>query len=121
MDASTLKGAILDLRELRWIGLGMLGAGFLLPAAGHPGFACPLRTLTGIPCPLCGMSTSVEDTVHLHVGDAMAVNPGGIVLVLAALTLLAVRSTRRLRVPWPIFVTLLAASWVFELFRFSVV
>jgi hypothetical protein len=118
---SQTRGAVLDLRELRWVGLGMLGAGILLPAVGHPGIACPFRTLTGIPCPLCGMSTSVEDSLHLHLGDALAANPVGILLALAALALLVVRPTRRVNVAWPVVILALAVSWIFELFRFSVV
>ena len=88
----------------------------LLP--GHPGLACPLRTLTGIPCPLCGMSTSVEATVRLHLHDALAANPAGVFLAVAAVALLAFRP-RRVVVP-PLAVTVaLAAMWLFELHRFG--
>ena len=77
----------------------MLAAGAVLPLLpGHPGVSCPLRRLTGIPCPLCGMSTSVEQTVRLHLHAALVANPAGIVAVLAALFLLVVRP-RRLRFP----------------------
>ena len=56
----------------------MLGAACVLPALpGHPGAACPLRMLTGIPCPLCGMTTSVEETVHLNLGERARGEPGG--------------------------------------------
>ncbi len=89
----------------------------LLP--GHPGFACPLRTLTGVPCPLCGMTTSVEATVRLHVRDALAANPAGIVLVLAAVALVLVRP-RRVVVPSLALPLALAAMWLFELHRFAV-
>lgn len=112
--------ALLDLAELRLVGLGMLAAGFLLPALGHPGPACPFRTLTGIPCPLCGMSTSVEDTLHLHLREAAGANPGGIVLVAAAVGLIAFRPARRITVPMAVVIALLAASWIFELHRFGV-
>jgi len=97
----------------------MLGGAFVLPALpGHPGAACPLRTLTGIPCPLCGMTTSVEETVHLHLGEALAANPAGIALVAAAVLLLLLRPPR-IVLRRPAVVAVLAAMWVFELFRFS--
>ena len=49
-----------DARDLRISGGLMLGAAAVLPLLPiEPGFACPLRTWTGIPCPLCGMTTSV--------------------------------------------------------------
>src|SRR5438093_5179070 len=74
----------IELSELRWPAAAMLAAGAVLPLLGHPGIACPLRTLTGIPCPLCGMSTSVEDTVRGHFHGALRANPPGIAAVLIA-------------------------------------
>ena len=110
---------LLDPGELRVAGGAMLAAGLTLPVLpGHPSFHCPLRTLTGLPCPLCGLSTSVEETVRLHLGDALAANPLGIVLVLAALALLVVRPAR-LVLPKAVVPAVLAASWLFELHRFS--
>jgi hypothetical protein len=112
--------ASLDPRELRFAGAAMLGAGVLLPLLpGHPSLVCPLRATTGVPCPLCGMSTGVEDTVRLHLRDASAANPFGILLVLVALSLLILRP-RRLRLPLPALYLALAASWLFELHRFSI-
>jgi uncharacterized protein DUF2752 len=106
--------------ELRLAGAAMLAAGLALPVVpGHPSFVCPMRALTGIPCPLCGLSTSVEATVRLDLRDALAANPFGLVLVLAALALLVVRP-RRLAVPSAAIWLTLAASWLFELHRFSV-
>src|SRR2546429_8299780 len=97
----------------------MLAAGLTLPVLpGHPSFHCPLRALTGLPCPLCGLSTSVEETVRLHLGDALAANPLGVVLVLAALVLLVLRPVR-LALPSAVVPAALVASWLFELHRFS--
>jgi uncharacterized protein DUF2752 len=112
--------AALDPRELRIAGVAMLGAGLLLPVVpGHPSLVCPLRATTGVPCPLCGLSTSVEETVRLHLADAFRANPFGLLLVAGAAVLLLLRP-RRLRLPLPVLYAALAASWLFELHRFSI-
>ena len=109
----------LDLDELRGAGAAMLAAGAVLPSLpGHPGFACPLQRVTGVPCPLCGMTTSVEATLRLHLQTALAANPGGVLVVLTAMLLLVVRP-RRLRVPYVVLPVALTAMWLFELHRFS--
>jgi hypothetical protein len=110
----------LDGRELRWAGAGVLAAGALLPALpGEPGAPCLLRALTGIPCPLCGMTTSVIAALHLHPVDALAANPAGVAVVVAAIALLVVRPVR---LPLPVLAPpiALAALWLFELNRFSI-
>jgi hypothetical protein len=115
-----MKTLALDPAELRSVGAAMLAAGVVLPLVpGHPGFSCPLRRLTGVPCPLCGMSTSVEQTVRLHVHAAFDANPAGIALVLVAIGLIALRP-RRLSVPSFMLPLVLAAMWLFELHRFSI-
>lgn len=97
----------------------MLPAAVVLPLLpGHPGLACPLRTLTGIPCPLCGMSTSVEATVRLHLREALAANPAGIAVAVLAVALLALRP-RRVVLPTLVVPVTLAAMWLFELHRFG--
>jgi hypothetical protein len=110
-----------DGRDLRIAGAVMLGAAVGQPAwAWTGGLPCPLRTLTGIPCPLCGMTTSVCATVTGHLGDAVAANPFGIVAVVVAVWLLVTwRRGRVLRLPaWLPWVGL-AASWAWQLARFS--
>ena len=107
-------------RDLTLVGGAMLAAAFVLPALpGHPGLPCPLRMVTGVPCPMCGMTTSVEETVHLDLGAAFAANPAGIALVVVAIVLL-VRRPRAIPIPpVPVVLTLLALMWVFELNRFG--
>ena len=41
---------------LRVAALGLLAAGVAWNPPAHPPLLCPLRTLTGIPCPFCGMT-----------------------------------------------------------------
>jgi hypothetical protein len=110
-----------DTNDLRKAGMFMLGAAAVLPfIPGHPGLPCPLRTLTGVPCPFCGMTTSVEATVHLHLGDAIAATPAGIVAVIVAIVLL-VRRPETIRIPWAVVYVALALMWAFQLHRFGFV
>jgi hypothetical protein len=111
----------LDPADLRTAAAVMLAGAVSLPLVpGHPGLVCPLRLLTGVPCPLCGMTTSVEDTVRLELGAAVHANPAGLALVVVALTLLLVRP-RRLALPSLTIPVALSAMWVFELHRFGLV
>jgi uncharacterized protein DUF2752 len=113
--------ARIEAGELRTAGGLMLAAAAVLGSLpGHPGLPCPLRTLTGVPCPLCGMTTSVEATVHGHVGQALAANPAGVVAVAVAV-FLVVRCPSTLRVSIPLVLVALALMWAFELARFGVV
>ena len=110
----------LDARELRWVGAGALAVAALLPVLpGEPGLPCPLRTITGVPCPLCGMTTSVVAAVHGNVADALAANPAGLALVVAAVTLIVFRPARLL-LPALAAPLVLAAMWLFELHRYSI-
>ncbi len=122
MNATALHERRLELdpADLRGAAAVMLAAGTLLPLLpGHPGFSCPLRRLTGIPGPLCGMTTSVEDTVRLHFHAGLGANPGGLLAVVVGLALLLLRP-RRIAVPTLLPPLVLLALWIFELHRFSV-
>jgi Protein of unknown function (DUF2752) len=122
--------------QLGLAGLGAAGAAAAYQAAmGGTGLwlPCPLRTLTGIPCPLCGMTTAATGLAAGDLGAAMAANP--FVLLLAAFTLLmavvmAARALGWLGPPaqWPaarrrqsywVAGALVAASWAFQLHRFG--
>ena len=77
----------------------MLAAAAVLPALpGDPGLVCLLRTLTGVPCPLCGMTTSVDGDRPLDLSGASRPIPRASRLVAFALFLL-LRAAERLRVP----------------------
>ena len=99
----------------------MLVAAAVLPVLPvHPTLLCPLRTVTGVPCPLCGMTTSVEATIHLRLGDAVAATPAGVLLVIAVIVFL-VRRPAAVRVPLGLVFAVLALMWAFQLHRFGFV
>jgi hypothetical protein len=81
---------------------------------GRPGISCPLRALTGLPCPLCGMTTSLTELSHLHLIKGVIANPAGVLVVLIALI-----ATRRRMVPFPVVLATLAAMWAWEIIRVS--
>jgi Protein of unknown function (DUF2752) len=108
-----------DVREVRLLGGLMLGCAAARAAVDtSAGIPCLLREATGIPCPLCGLTTSVTETVRLDLRDALAASPGGVVLVAFALALL-LRPPSRLRFPAALLYCGLAALWLFQLHRFS--
>jgi hypothetical protein len=108
----------IDVSDARGAAMATLAAAATLPfLPGHAGLPCPLRT----PCPLCGMTTSVEATVHGQLGSALRANPAGPFLLLAALALLARRPTGPLRLPTVAVAALVLGLWIFELHRFSLI
>lgn len=118
MAAVTLRGD--EARHLRWAGGAMVGAGLVLgrlpPGVGLP---CPLRTVTGVPCPLCGMQTAVKATLAGDLVRAVAANPAGVVTVVVALVLLATRPDEVRLPPVPVLGVVLASMWAWELARFG--
>jgi hypothetical protein len=110
---------VFELRELRSAGAVMLAGALVLPVLpGHPGMACPLRALTGVPCPFCGMTTSVVDSARGDVHGALAASPAGLAAVVLAVGVLIVRP-RRIVVPWIVALGGLTGMWLWELHRFG--
>jgi hypothetical protein len=122
--------------QLAVAGLGAAGAAAGYQAAlGGEGLwlPCPLRSLTGIPCPLCGMTTAATGLAAGDLGVALAANPfalllAGFTLVMAVL--MAARAIGWLAPPaqWPasrrrqgywVAAVAAAASWAFQLHRFG--
>ena len=103
-------------RELRYAMGALLGAAAIWPLLPvHPPLACPLRTATGIPCPLCGMTRACVAAAHGHLGASLAFNPAGIAVIAIAVVIL-VRPTLLRSVhppPW-VWGILLGALWVWN-------
>jgi hypothetical protein len=108
-------------RDQRVAGALLLGAAALQPLwAWTGGVPCLFRALSRVPCPLCGMTTSVCATVTGRMGDAIAANPFGVVLVALAVVLVVTwRRGRVWRVPAWVLWSGLAASWAWQLVRFA--
>jgi hypothetical protein len=117
-------------------------AAALVPAAllyptlhATTGFAplCPLREVTGVPCPFCGGTTSATALAGGRLSDALAANPFVPVVAVAlagVLLLVVARALGRAAPPrsWPqdrqrtaalAAGALVAASWVFQLARYD--
>lgn len=93
-----------------------------------PGALCPLRRLTGVPCPLCGSTTVFMEAGAGHWTAALTANP---VTVLAFLVFLAAPITlidpvaswarlpaRRRNI---LLGVVLALAWIWQLHRFGFV
>ncbi len=63
---------------------------------GLPGFSCPLRALTGIPCPTCYLTRATAASLVGRFGDAVALHAFGPLAAMALLvwSVQALRSRR---------------------------
>jgi hypothetical protein len=110
-----------DTRPLRYAGGAMLAVAAVKPlfAGDTVGVPCPLRSLTGIPCPLCGMTRGVTAFVHGDVARAALLNPGSVLLVLAAVALLVLWRVPRVTIPSSTIPLVVGALWTFEFVKYG--
>jgi len=112
--------------------IGALSLLAVAAAAVHqhadPGVLCPLRRLTGVPCPFCGSTTVFMEAGAGHWGAAVAANPFTVVAVIVFLFSPAFgfdapdRWTRLpVRLRWIAGAVVLGASWLWQLHRFGFV
>lgn len=110
---------------------GAVGTSFVMAGLGGPfngPVLCPLRAVTGIPCPFCGMTHSFVHFAAGRFGESFTWSPLGPLLfalfaiAAVALAVLIVRrqvlvlpSLGRLR--WLVVGTPLFALWVYQLFN----
>jgi Protein of unknown function (DUF2752) len=113
----------------------VIGSGypFLLAHTGGQGIPCPLRTLTGVPCPCCGMTTAMVAITHGDWLAAARANPAvyllaGLVASTAPLLLARVARWAAPPRPWPaarrrrtgqVMTGVATASELFQLHRFG--
>jgi Protein of unknown function (DUF2752) len=86
---------------------------------GYPGVTCPLRALTGVPCPFCGTTTSFKELVQLDLPGSLLANPVGILAIAAIISIVFTRRPH-LRVPILLLIGLPAILWLYQLHRFSI-
>ena len=111
----------------------MVAGAVMVPRVPDVGVLCPLRGLSGVPCPFCGMTTGVLETAQGDFVDAIAANPLAPVLVVAvvaawlSLVLVRVRPRRPGVGSWswspppPLTCAVLLFVWGWELHRFGFV
>jgi hypothetical protein len=80
----------------RLLALGLLAGVLLLPLAAfdwitRPGapILCPLRAVTGIPCPSCGLTRALAHLEHGHLAEAVRSHPFSPLVFLLVLALAA--------------------------------
>jgi hypothetical protein len=117
------------------VGAGAAGAALRAGTGSMDlGVSCPLRSIGGVPCPLCGATTSATAMLDLRLVDALAANPFLPLLALAAALIVTVAVGRRLDLVAParrwspttvdraigLASLLVAASWAWQLHRFGI-
>lgn len=124
------KTQVAAISSVMGIGLVMAATSLRLPVV------CPLRILTGVPCPLCGMTTGTVAFARGDLAGAAAANPVSLAFLPAMLALLIHRirqlvSGRRLFPEvtisraagrWVVAAAgvVLVCSWLFQLNRFAI-
>lgn len=99
---------------------------------GRPATVCPLRALTGVPCPFCGGTTAAVNIGRLDLLGALRANPVVVLGAVAAACMPAVMAINaRRHGGWPSWLTrrtvagaivcAVAFSEVWQLFRFGII
>ena len=111
------------------VAVGVLLAAMVLAGVGHRVFGwdlgewlpwlpgCAFRSVTGIPCPGCGMTRAFLLLSQLRLGDAFATNPASPALVtaLAAWWLRPQRwPPRKANIAWAAALAAVLLSWGFR-------
>ncbi len=123
MALAVAASDIAPIRRTAVRGLALLAAAVglaLLHLPGRPRTLCTLRTLCGVPCPMCGGTTAA---VHVGRGDLVGGLRASPLAVLGAagfvLSPLVRRPALSHRDLWLVILTVAAASELYQLGRFG--
>jgi hypothetical protein len=113
-------------RDLRGFGVVIAAGAVVLPLLPEVGPLCPLRRLTGIPCPFCGMTTAMVALLRLQPADAFMANPAALLLAVAILVAcLPAAARRRPTIDrsrlGPLAWLAVPLLWVWQLHRFELI
>jgi predicted ABC-type sugar transport system permease subunit len=93
---------------------------------GRPATVCPLRALTGIPCPLCGGTTAAVNVGRFDLLGALRANPFVVVGALLVVVLPVLAALRRpialsRRTTIVLAIVAIACSEIWQLVRFGII
>jgi hypothetical protein len=118
--ASARAPIAIDLRPLRIAAAAMLAIAAVWPLLPTPDVTtCPLRLVTGIPCPFCGMTRGVVAAVHGDLISSLVLNPGAIVVLILGIGLLVAWRVRRVAIPVGVVVAWFAVLWAYQMFKYT--
>ena len=121
------------LSDLQTFGLLMAAGAVAFPMLPDLGVLCPLRRVTGIPCPMCGSTTAVLHLARAEPLQALAANPLGVLIAVCCIAaflparvlapmgarLTSWRNRLGRRATVGITVVVFGALWLYELRRFG--
>lgn len=119
-DRSTARAVVLRYATVAAVAVALAS----LHLSRRPATICPLRTLTGIPCPFCGGTTAA---VHLGRGDlrgALAASPLAVAMLSTWPLVGVVRMPRWWASPrarWIAIVATLVAAELWQLLRLGLI
>ena len=109
-----------DLRPLRLLGIVMFVGAFVHPLLPFTGpVLCPLRRVTGVPCPFCGMTRGVIALAHGDLFSSLTFNPGAVVIVALAVAILVAWRVQRVAMPTWTIVSFFVLLWAYQLFKYT--
>ena len=109
-----------DLRGARLAAAAMVGIAAVRPVIPFEFVPpCPLRTVTGIPCPMCGMTRGVTSLVNGDFAHALLMNPASYLAVALVVLVLFQWRSRRVVVPVWVILVVLAVMWSWQLFKYA--
>lgn len=117
------------------LGAGLVGSVYPMIMAhdGGHGIPCPLRTLTGVPCPFCGLTTATVALIHGQWATAASTSPlaylaAGVVVGTTPVLLARAAGVAKAPRPWSeaarrrtrhAVSVVVAMSWAFQLHRYG--